>query len=190
MTNVELALERYPELLLELNGIYIQGGSVGAGGDATAAAEFNIYTAPEAARNVLNSPATKTLVPYDTTQKVTLTYAHYARLNVDATTRVGRLLDRTLPFAFRAYHEHLGVEGIPLAEVVALASIVHPRLFHRRTMTVDVETQGELTRGMTVFDRRRRSATPANIDVLSDVDFQGVVDYLTRIVTSSQSADA
>lgn len=183
LTNVELALERYPELLLELNGIVIQGGSVGAGGDVTATAEFNIYAAPEAARSVLNSPATKTLVPYDTTQKVTLTYSHYARFHADETTRIGRLLDHTLPFAFRAYHEHLGVEGIPIPEVVALTSIAHPRLFHRRAMSVDVETQGELTRGMTVFDRRRQSPSPHNIDVLSDVDPQGVLDYLTRVLT-------
>lgn len=182
LTNVELAQERYPELLSELNEIVILGGSVGAGGDVTSAAEFNIYAAPEAARSVLNSPATKTLVPYDTTQKVTLTYSHYARLEVDDRSPIGRLLEQTLPFAFRAHHEHLGVEGILLPEVVALTSILHPRLFNRRTMSVDVETQGELTRGMTVFDRRRRSPAPSNIDVLSDVDAQGVVDYMTRII--------
>lgn len=180
LTNVELAQERHPDLLSELSEVVILGGSVGAGGDVTASAEFNVYAAPEAARTILNSPATKTLVPYDTSQKVTLTYAHYARLNVDDRTRVGRILERTLPYAFRAYHEHLGVEGIPLPEVVALASIVHPRLFHRRSMSVDVETQGELTRGMTVFDRRRRSPASANIDVLSEVDAQGILDYITR----------
>ena len=180
LTNVELAQERYPELLAEVSEIVVQGGSVGAGGNVTATAEFNIFAAPEAARAVLNSPATKTLVPYDTTQKVTLTYADYARLNVDDQTRVGRLLEQTLPYAFRAYHEHLGVEGLPVPEVVALVSIVHPRLFHRRSMSVDVETQGELTRGMTVFDRRRRSSATANIDVLSDVDSQGILDYISR----------
>ena len=190
LTNVELAQERYPELLADMSEIVIQGGSVGAGGDVTATAEFNIYAAPEAARAVLNSPATKTLVPYDTTQKVTLTYADYARLNVDGQTKVGHQLEQTLPYAFRAYHEHLGVEGIPVPEVVALVSIVHPRLFHRRSMSVDVETQGELTRGMTVFDRRRRSPATANIDVLSDVDSQGILDYIARTLRPGLSAGA
>jgi inosine-uridine nucleoside N-ribohydrolase len=186
LTNVELALERHPELLMELNQIVVQGGSVAAGGDVTATAEFNIYSAPEAARTVLNSPAAKTLVPYDTTQKVTLTYADYGRLKFDGKTRLGRLLEQTLPFAFRAHHEHLGMEGIAIPEVVALVSILHPRLFQRRSMCVDVETQGELTRGMTVFDRRRRSPKSPNIDVISDVDSQGVLDYIARIITSTQ----
>lgn len=188
LTNIELALERYPELLHELNEIVILGGSIGAGGDITAAAEFNMYAAPEAARTVLKSAATMTLLPYDTTQQLTLTYSHYGRLDVDEATRMGRLLARTLPFAFRAYHEHLGEEGIPLPAVAALVSIAHPRLFQRRTMTVDVETQGELTCGMTVFDRRRRASTPPNIDVLTDIDAQGVLDYLTRLVGPERPA--
>lgn len=186
LTNIELALERHPELLMELNELVIQGGSVGAGGDATATAEFNIFAAPEAARNVLGSPAAKTLVPLDTTQQVTLTYSHYGRLNIDENTRAGRLLEQTLPFAFRAHHEHLGVEGIAIPEVVALVSILHPRLFERQSMCVDVETQGELTRGTTVFDRRRRSHRSPNIDVIQDVDPQGVLDHLTRIITRNQ----
>lgn len=186
LTNVELAMERHPDLLMELNQIVVLGGSVAAGGDVTPAAEFNIYSAPEAARTVLGSPAAKTLVPYDATQKVTLTYSDYSRLKVDGNTRVGRLLEQTLPFAFRAHHEHLGMEGIAIPEVVALVSVLHPRLFGRRSLSVDVETQGELTRGMTVFDRRRRAPRAANIDVITDVDAQGVLDYLTRILGSSQ----
>src|SRR5690606_19888177 len=136
LTNVELALERHPELLMELAEIVVQGGSVAAGGDVTATAEFNVYSAPEAARSVLNSPAAKTLVPLDATQKVTLTYGDYGRLKFDGGTRVGRLLEQTLPFAFRAHHEHLGMEGIAIPEVVALVSILHPRLFQRHSLCV------------------------------------------------------
>jgi inosine-uridine nucleoside N-ribohydrolase len=183
LTNLELAVERYPELLMELKELVIQGGSVSAGGDVTATAEFNIYSAPEAARSILNMPATRSLVPLDITQKVSLTYSQCSRLIESADASVARLLERTLPYAFRAYHEHLGVEGLPLPELVALTSIVQPRLFQRRGMSIDVEIQGELTRGVTVFDRRRRSPAAANIEVLSDVDAQGVLDYLARVLS-------
>ena len=157
------------------------------GGDATAVAEFNMYAAPEAARTILTSPATKTLVPRDVTQGVVLTYSQYDRLGIDRHTRVGRLLDQTLPFAFRAQHEHLGVEGFPLPELVALTAVTNPGLFQRQAKTVDVETQGELTRGMTVFDNRRVSLTQPNIDVLTSVDTQSVLDALTQMVTIATS---
>ena len=60
LTNLELALERAPDFLQSLKGIVVFGGAVACGGDVTAAAEFNMYANPEAARTVLSSPATKT----------------------------------------------------------------------------------------------------------------------------------
>lgn len=187
LTNLELAQERHPELLSELKGLMILGGNICESGDITPVAEFNVYAAPEAARTILTSPATKTLVPLDVTAPVMLTFAQYARLIQDQDSPLSRLLEQTLPFAFRAYHEHLGVEGFPLAEVVALAAIASPQMFERETMAVDVETQGELTRGMTVFDRRRCSSSQPNIDVLTRVDPQRVSDFLARSLRRSMS---
>lgn len=180
LTNLELAQERYPDILAELKSLVILGGTMTHGGDVTAAAEFNVYAAPEAARSVIGSLAAKTLVPLDVTSPVVLSFAQYGRLAVDARSRMRRLLDQLLPFAFRAYHEHLGIEGFPLAEVVALAAVARPDLFRRQMMAVDVETQGELTRGMTVFDRRRRAPHPPNADVVMEVDPQSVLDFLDR----------
>ena len=51
---------------------------------------------------------------------------------------------------------------------------------------VDVETGGELTRGMTVFDRRGIPLWQTNIDVLTAVDAQGVLDYFARILRGTQ----
>lgn len=188
LTNIELAQERCPDLLAQLKGLIILGGSIAHGGDMTAAAEFNIFSDPEAARAILNSPATKTLVPLDVTSGVMLTYSQFDRLAIDEHSRLGRLLHQTLPFAFRAQHEHLGVEGFPLAEFVALAAVIAPDLFDRDRMTVDVELQGELTRGMTVFDIRRVSQAQPNIDVLTSVDAQSILDLLTQVVQRATTA--
>ncbi|MBX3438515.1 MAG: nucleoside hydrolase [Planctomycetaceae bacterium] len=182
LTNLELAQERYPDLLSELHALVILGGATRHGGDVTAAAEFNIFSAPEAARAILNFPATKTLVPLEVTAAVVLTFAQYGRLAIDSYSPLGRLLEQTLPFALRAYHEHLGMEGFPLAEVVALTAAGLPHYFQRQAMAVDVETHGELTRGMTVADRRRRPLTTSNTDVLTEVDPQRVLDYLDHAV--------
>lgn len=183
LTNVHLACERAPEFLGLLRSLVCFAGSVQAGGDVTAAAEFNVYADPTAARNVLRSPATKTLVPLDVTRKVVLTFEQYSRLPRSEESRVGRLLQALLPYAFRASHQHLGLEGIRLHEVVALAAVSRPRLFATRPMDVDVEVRGELTRGMTVFDRRGIRNWQTNIEAAYDVDAQGVIDYLTAVLS-------
>jgi inosine-uridine nucleoside N-ribohydrolase len=182
LTNVQLALELSPDILSRLNSIVCLAGTL-TSGDVTATAEFNVHADPEAARNVLLSPATKTLVPVDVAGRSVLTFDQYDRLIGDeADSRLDQLLRDMLPFAFRANHERLGIEGVRLHEVAALASIVHPRFAEREAMCVDVETAGELTRGMTVFDRRGVNQWQTNIDTLTAIDGQGVLDYFARVV--------
>lgn len=185
LTNIAIACERAPEFLELLGGLVCAGGSMAVSGDVTAAAEFNIFADPISARGVLRSPATKTLVPLDVSRRVVLTFEQFNRLVSNASSPLQQLLQNLLPFAFRAYHEHLGQEGVPLHEVAALAAVAQPRLFTRAGMALDVETEGQLTRGMTVFDRRRTSTWQTNIDVLTDVEPQGVLDYMTRLVNAS-----
>ena len=74
------------------------------------------------------------------------------------------------------------MEGLYLSEVTALTAITRPDAFQRTTMSLDVEVEGELTRGMTVFDRRANPSWRKNIDVLSDVDPQWILDYLSAIL--------
>lgn len=187
LTNLQLAMERHPEFLQDLKGLYVLGGSLTANGNATAAAEFNIYADPESARSVLTSPATKTLIPLETSHKFGLTFDQYDALKVDEFSRLGRFLSKTIPYTLRENRKQLGREGALLPEVVALAAIAAPQLFERKSLRVDVEVQGELTRGMTVFDRRGAGSVLANIDVLTAVDAVGVRDYLTRLIRAADT---
>jgi inosine-uridine nucleoside N-ribohydrolase len=185
LTNAAIAAERAPEFLSSLIGLVCLGGAVGVGGDATAAAEFNIHCNPQAARDVLLSPATKTLVPLDVSNRVTLTLEQLSGC-LKRSTRTGELLHRLLPYAFRAQHQFLGVEALPVRELVAVAAVSRPQLFKSQRMVVDVETRGELTRGVTVVDRRRYPELQPNIDVLTDVDVQGVLDYLDECLRTAE----
>lgn len=183
LTNVELATERAPEFLSLLNRLVCLGGALGCGGDITAAAEFNIFANPEAARSVLTSPATKTLVPLDVSSRLVLTFDQFNRMQRYRSSPLLSLLNKLLPFAFRAHHEQLGLEGVRMQEIVALAAVAEERLFETEPRTLDVETRGELTRGMTVVDRRRTAHWQTNIEVVTTVEVQGVLDYFTRIVS-------
>ena len=186
LTNLQLAMERWPEFLAQLKSLICLGGSVTAPGDATAIAEFNIFADPESARTILTSPATKTLVPLDTSRQAVLSFDQYGALHVDEYSRLGCLLSRTLPFALREARNRMGREELELRAVVALAAVAHPELFEREAMTIDVERSGELTRGMTVFDRRGIDRWESNIDVLTSVDAHGVMDYMIRLIQAAK----
>ncbi len=182
LTNLFRAAELSPTFLGELRGLVVQGGAYASPGDVTPTAEFNILADPEAARYVLRQPCTKTLVPLDVTRRLELTFEQYQRLNPSPETRLGQALVWMLPFALRAARQHLGQEGVALHEVLALAAITQPELFDRESGAIDVELDGRLTRGMTVFDRRGIARWQHNIDVLTNVETQGVMDYCLRIL--------
>lgn len=181
LSNLVAACERAPDFLELLGGLVCLGGSVAVGGDITAAAETNMFLNPEAARLVLTASEAKTLVPLDVTNKVILTYEQFQKI-ADGARPAASFLRHLLPYSFRAYHQHLGMEGIFIREVVALAAAARPHLFRLQPMPVDVETQGELTRGMTVFEQRRQHATKASATVAVEVDSQGVIDYLMQVL--------
>lgn len=182
LSNVLAAQELDPEFLSLLKEIVCLGGSIAVGGDATAAAEFNIFADPEAAQIVLKSPATKTLVPLDAAQQLVLNYDQFARLSDVGIGRAGKAILEWLQFGLRASHEHLGREGFSLREIVALAAMTQDRLVHTTSMAVDVETQSSLCRGVTVFDRRACRRWRDNIEVVDDIDVQGLLDYFGRML--------
>lgn len=182
LTNVMAACERMPEFLSMLAGLVCLGGTIHSPGDITPVAELNFYVAPEAARLALTTPATTTLVPLDTTLGTVLTFEHLSRFSESDESRTVQLLRRLLPYALRSHHHHLGVEGIPIREVVALAAAVRPQLFKTQSMRVDVELRGELTRGMTVFDRRNIPGWRSNIEVAVEADSRGILDYALSVL--------
>ncbi len=177
LTNVARAFVRDPELSALVGRVVMMGGTIGGPGNITPAAEFNIYCDPRSARAVFRSPSTKTLVPLDVTNRVVLTYDLFNQLP-DESTCVGRFLRAILPPAFRNYRQQFGLEGIHVHDSVALCSVVHPELFTTREMAGDVEIAGELSTGMTIFDRRRVPSWRHNMEVAVDMQTEAVVEAI------------
>jgi purine nucleosidase len=177
LTNIARAFQRDPELPSLVGEIVIMGGTVNGPGNITPAAEFNIYCDPKAARAVFRSLSTKTLIPLDVTNQVVLNYDLFNQLPDDSTA-VGRVLQKILPPAFRAYRQQFGLEGIHVHDSVALMAVLQPTLFSTKELAGDVETAGDLTMGATVFDRRRAPAWRHNIDVAVDMDTPKVIQHL------------
>lgn len=183
LQNVVAAGERSQDFLNLLAGCVCLGGSLSVGGDVTAAAEANILLAPEAARSVIRANAPKLLIPLDVSNKVLLTMNEVQRLG-SGKSRAAQFLHRLLSYSLRAHHALLGMESLLIREVVALAAITRPKLFRTEMVSLDVELRGDLTRGMTVYDRRIAEASTPNTAVAIDVDAAGVVDYLMDVISN------
>jgi purine nucleosidase len=179
LTNIARALSRDPELSSTVGRILMMGGSVQGIGNVTAAAEYNMFYDPQSAREVFRSHTTKTLIPLDVTSQVLLTLDLMSELPGE-TTRAGAFLRRILPYAFRAFRQNLGLEGIHLHDAVAVMAAIHPELFETQEMSGDVEVRGELTTGATVFDRRRMQGWQANMEVAVGIDVAAVTDGILR----------
>ena len=179
LTNIARAFQRDPELPSLVGQLVMMGGAVGRPGNITPAAEFNIYCDPRSAQAVFRSHSTKTLIPLDATNRVVLSFDLLNQLP-DESTNVGRFLRTILPPAFRGYRQQFGLEGIHVHDTVTLTFVTHPELFTTEEMAGDVETMGELTTGMTVFDRRRVPTWRHNMEVAVDMHAEAVTDAMIR----------
>lgn len=169
LTNVQAAVERVPDFLMQLGGLVCYGGTHRGPGDVSPVAEFNIHADCDAARNVLTAVATKTLVPIDVARQFVFTFDDLRKFDFASQGNFGRLFESLVTYSLRAHHARLGVEGISLPEIAALFAVTHPELYEKVMLPLDVETEGQLTRGMTVIDRRLRCQTAPNIEVVTGV---------------------
>jgi purine nucleosidase len=184
LTNISRALKRDPHLAGMIGRIIMMGGTVNGIGNVTPAAEFNCYYDADAAKTVFHSLTTKTLVPLDVTRQVPFSFDFVNQLPTE-TTRAGRFVHTIVPHLFRAYRQQLGLELIHLHDVVALMVALHPELFETEEMAGDVEVQGELTVGATVFDRRVNRSWRHNMEVATAVDTAAVMDGVLRGLASA-----
>jgi inosine-uridine nucleoside N-ribohydrolase len=184
LTNIASALQQQPDLASLIGHLIMIGGTLGGPGNVTAAAEFNIYCDAEAARAVFHSAVTKTLIPIDLSSRMILNFDLLEKLP-NGDSRRGELLRRILPGAFRAYRQQLGVEGIHLHDAVAIVAALEPELFTTERMYGDIETEGTLTYGATVFDRRRHPESRPNMDVVVDMDTAAVTNRIVSRLTKA-----
>ncbi|QGJ72089.1 Pyrimidine-specific ribonucleoside hydrolase [Planctomycetales bacterium 10988] len=180
LTNIARAIHRDPNWASQVGHLIIMGGTVSAPGNVTPAAEFNIYSDPVSAQEVFRSKMTKTLVPLDITDPLIFSYDFLDRLPSED-SRGGRFLRKILPFTYRAHRQVLGLEGIWLADAIAMVAATNPSLFRiMDDMSADVETNGFLTKGMTVFDRRVHRKWKANLAVAMEMDSDQVYETILK----------
>lgn len=177
LTNVAAFMALHPDTARKLRRIVIMGGgTLDVLGNATPAAEFNIYYDPDAAARVFDFGVPITMVGLNVTHRAILFPRDFAPLDQSGgpiAEMVARMLGH---YGEHAYSGQDG--GAAQHDALALAAVVQPDVITTRHLHVDVENVGRLTAGMTVVDFRNRPGREPNCDVALDVDADRFRDLL------------
>ena len=153
LSNIATALRVAPDIAEKIPMCYIMGGAAACLGNVTPAAEFNIWVDPEAARMVFKSGMPILMVGWEHCRgAANLDNADMAHVRSFKTKYADFAIDCNA-HAIKTNREWLGDPGLALPDPVTMAIALDPAVCARRSRHfVDVETQSELTRGMTVVD--------------------------------------
>jgi purine nucleosidase/pyrimidine-specific ribonucleoside hydrolase len=172
LTNLAAALALDAARLARAARVVVMGGAIAVPGNVTAAAEFNIHVDPEAAAMVFASGLPIELIPLDVTRRVVLDEATLVeRLRRSASTTSRFILDFTgHGFSFEAERQS---RGMALHDPLAMAVALDPSLVTFERLSIRVECESRLTRGLTMADRLTSPAgrpAPPTCRVALDVD--------------------
>lgn len=178
LTNIAAAFLKAPDILARVQEVVLMGGAYFEVGNITPAAEFNIYVDPEAADIVFRSGVPLVVMPLDVTHKA-LTDRVWVEGMRGLGTLTGRMVAEWTDFFERFDMAKYGSNGAPLHDPTVIAYLIRPNLFTGRHVNVTIETQSELTLGMTVADWWRVTKRPANAMFMGGIDRDGFFALLT-----------
>ncbi|MFJ6672209.1 nucleoside hydrolase [Actinosynnema sp. NPDC091369] len=176
LTNIALLLAAHPGLKPKIGRLVVMGGGVN-GGNVTAAAEFNVWSDPEAARRVLvEEDVPTTLVPMDLTRRCAVSSQWLADLA--KTSPAARTLVGLTPDYLATYRRFLGWDGMAVHDAVAVAEAVRPGILRGTAFPVDVDCSSGPSRGALVVDQRLEVDAPKTLDIAVDADLDGLRAFL------------
>ena len=151
LTNIGLALEQAPDIAALISEIVLMGGGFFEGGNISPAAEFNIFVDPQAAKLVLGAGIPLVIMSLDVTHQA-MTSGNRIDGFRSLGNKTGIACADMLDFFERFDEEKYGVDGGPLHDPNVIAYLLEPDIYSGRHVNVEVETESELTLGMTVVD--------------------------------------
>ncbi len=154
LTNVALAVSKRPAIATKVGRCVVMGGAPCCEGNVTPAAEYNIWVDPEAACIVMRSGLRVELIGWQLCRGDAVLHEPDIRHVEAFNTMLAHFAIECNSHARTAYKIQTNEDGICLPDPVAMCLALDPTVGTEWSdQYVDVETESELTRGMTVVDR-------------------------------------
>jgi len=174
LTNVALALEKRPGVAEKVSRCVLMGGAPCCEGNVTPAAEYNIWCDPEAARIVARSGLPVEMVGWHLCRGEAALHLQDIEKVLGFGTPAAKFAIECNSRAQEAYLVQTGEHGISLPDPVAMTVALEEEVVTSASEHYwDVETESELTRGMTVVDRLNVARDERNRDVWKKYIEQG-----------------
>ncbi len=177
LTNVAELLLCHPEVKDKIAKISIMGGGLQYG-NWTPAAEFNILEDPEAADIVFRSGIFLQMCGLDVTEKAIITPEDIHTIREQG-NQVSEITASWIEF-FICHPMELGYAGAPVHDPCAVLSLVHPEMFEFKDYAVEIELDGEYTRGETVCDFNGCLQNKENVHCVMNIDRSKYVEMICQ----------
>lgn len=175
LTNIAIAVLKYPELVNMVKRLTIMGGSASSG-NRTEHAEFNIWADPLAADIVFKSGFNMVMVGLDVTRKTLLSEENIEEIKAIKSEHIdiiGSLLDEM----FKRYKK-LGNPGVVIHDALAVAYVIDESCLELKNCQVSIESRDEIRIGKTIVDLEGKDK---NVAVAFEVDFNLFKDLFEKM---------
>jgi len=183
-TTLASALDRDPELPDLLDKVVLVGGCWKEPGNPGPAAEFHFYLDPDAAKRCLHAGLHPLVIPLDVTRRLIFSPSELLGLP-NPESKVTQFLNKIVPFAIRSSSNLYGIEGFHLKDVLGVAAVALPGCVTVESRVADVETKGEITRGMLVVDARKQPVGLPNVQIGIEVAIGEIRQYIDRVLNQA-----
>ncbi|MDT8337255.1 MAG: nucleoside hydrolase [Candidatus Izemoplasmatales bacterium] len=183
MTNLALAMKVEPKIINRIEEVVLMGGSF-TNGNVTPAAEFNIYSDPEAAYIVLNSSCQIKMFGLDVTRQVMVMPEVIARMN-QINNKASTLFVKLMKVFNENQRKTFGLAGGPLHDPVTIAYLINPNVVKLSHVNCEIDISQGQSYGRTncdVFDYMKRQkntyvAISIDVDKYWDIIEEGIKQY-------------
>ena len=181
LTNIAMAMRLEPRIIPKIKKISLMGGAYGLG-NATAAAEFNIFADPEAAHIVFSSGVPLVMMGLDLTNTTLADLSIIERME-GLGNKAGKLFGDIMRFTLKSQAVN-GLPAGPVHDVTAVVYLIAPEIYETKDMNVQIDLNKGLCYGRTVCDYNERNGLPKNATVGLSLDlekFWDIVEDVLRI---------
>lgn len=184
LTNIANAIQKDSSIVNKIKHCYVMGGTSDGTGNVSAAAEYNIWVDPEAAKIVFDSGMNITMVGWDNSFK-------YAMLKEEEIHNLKSLKTKYADFCvdiqktlIELTHSSYGFYGFDLPDPITMAIAIDNNLIvESQDLHVLIDERDGITRGQTIVDYFDAEKQKQNVRVVTKADNKEFLKLLTDLVS-------